>query len=77
MLLIIDDFESHMTMKFLDLAIDNDIVLFKLSPHSTHLTQPLDVDVFQAYKSHHGQTIDCVVRRGDDRFDRMEFFVAF
>jgi len=77
MLLIIDDFGSHMTMEFLDLAIDNDIVLFKLPSHFTHLTQLLDVDVFQAYKSHHDQAIDRVVRRSDDRFDRMEFFVAF
>jgi len=77
MLLIIDDFESHMTMKFLDLTIDNDIVLFKFSFYFTHLTQPLNVDVFQVYKSHHGQAIDRAVCRGDDRFDRMEFFVAF
>jgi len=76
-LLIIDGFKSHMTLEFLDLAIDNDIVLFKLSPHSTHITQPLDVGVFQAYKSHHGQAIDGAVRRGDDKFDRMKFFAAF
>ncbi len=76
-LLIIDGFGSHMTLEFLDLATANDIILFKLPPHSTHITQPLDVGVFQAYKSHHGQAVDRAVRRGDDKFDRMEFFAAF
>jgi len=76
-LLIIDGFGSHMTLEFLDLATNNDIILFKLPPHSTHITQPLDVGVFQAYKSHHGRAVDRAVRRGDDKFDRMEFFAAF
>jgi len=53
MLLIINNFGSHMIMEFLDLITNNDIVLFKLSSHFTHLTQSLDVSVFQVYKSHH------------------------
>ena len=40
LLLIIDGYGSHMTIPFHNLATENEIVLFRLPPHSTHLTQP-------------------------------------
>lgn len=76
-LLIIDEFKFHMTLKFLNLATANNIVLFKLSPHSTHITQSLDVSVFQVYKSYHGQAIDHTVHCEDNKFDHIKFFTAF
>ena len=76
-LLIIDDFESHMIFPFLKLVIANNIKLFKLSSHFTHLTQSLDVDVFQSYKHHHDQAIENVVRHEDTKFNRLEFLTTF
>jgi len=76
-MLIVDGFGSHITFSFEEMARKNHIVLFKLPAHSTHLTQPLDVGVFQPYKHHHGEAIDRSVRRGISKFDRLDFLHAF
>ena len=46
LLVIIDGYGSHITLPFYNLANKNKIVLFRLRPHSTHLTQPLNIGVF-------------------------------
>jgi len=42
-LLILDSHVSHINYKFLTFCEANNIVVFCLAPHSTHLLQPLDV----------------------------------
>ena len=76
-LLIIDDFESHMIFFFLKLIIVNNIKLFKLSSHFTHLTQSLNVGVFQSYKHNHDEAIDRAVRQDDVKFSRLNFLATF
>jgi hypothetical protein len=49
-LLIIDGHGSHHTKQFIQYCDDHGIIPFGLSPHLTHLLQPLDVVVFQPYK---------------------------
>ena len=75
-LLIVDGFGSHMTLQFFQLATASDIILFKLPAHSTHITQPLDVGVFQPYKTAHGNEIEKAVRNGDAKFNRLSFLAA-
>ena len=45
-LLILDGHGSHVTMKFIDYATKNRIILAIFPPHSTHTLQPLDVGLF-------------------------------
>ncbi len=45
-LLILDGYGSHLTYEFYKYAQKHKIELFALPPHSTHLTQPLDVGCF-------------------------------
>ena len=45
-LLFLDGHASHITLKLIDAAIENKIVLYKLAAHTSHLFQPLDVAVF-------------------------------
>ena len=75
-LLIVDGFGSHMTLSFFNLATANNIILFKLPAHSTHITQPLDVGVFQPYKAAHGNAIEKAIRNGDAKYNRLEFLAA-
>lgn len=75
--MIIDEFRSHSTLLFLQLAIDNNIVLFRLPAHTTHLTQQLDVDFFQPYKHYHGKAIDHAIRMRDFEFGKVEFLAVF
>jgi len=49
-LLLINNYESHKTAKFLKLINDNHILSYLLLSHLTHCMQFLDVDVFQSYK---------------------------
>jgi hypothetical protein len=45
-LLILDGHGSHITMKFIDYATKNRIIIVVFPPHSTHRLQPLDVGLF-------------------------------
>ncbi len=76
-MLIVDEFDSHMTIPFLKLCREAKIVLYKLSSHFIYLTQSLDVDVFQPFKHYHTKTIDKAVRLGGYNFDKLEFLAAF
>jgi DDE superfamily endonuclease len=60
-LLICDGYNSHITAKWIAHYIDNNILLMILPPHSSHLTQPLDVGVFGALKKHMAAEIDPLI----------------
>lgn len=60
-MLIMDGFGSHNTYEFWQFAKRKQILLFRLPPHSTHLTQPLDVGIFQPFKHYHTEAIDSAV----------------
>jgi hypothetical protein len=49
-ILIFDGHGSHISRAFLDYCWQHRIRPYKLSAHTTHLLQPLDVAVFQALK---------------------------
>ena len=66
-----------MTLPFHNLAIKNKIILFRLPPHSTHLTQPLDVGVFQPFKHYYMDAIDKAVWLDDKKFGKLEFLAPF
>lgn len=51
-LLILDGHNSHLTLELIDLARSNNVILFCLPPHLTHMLQPLDVAVFRSLKAH-------------------------
>ena len=65
-----------MIHEFLALIDAHDIKLFKLSVHSTHLIQSLDVEIFQSYKQTHENVIDKIIRNDDDKFTRLKFLIA-
>lgn len=49
-LLILDNHESHLSIKGLDFCKDNGIVVLSLPPHTSHKLQPLDRSVFGPFK---------------------------
>ena len=44
-----------------------------MSPHLTHILQPLDVAVFQPLKHYHGKALDLMVRDGVTNITKLEF----
>ena len=59
-MLILDGHSSHLTIDIIDLARENNVILFCLPPHTTHLLQPLDVSVFRSLKSHFAKLVRSV-----------------
>lgn len=50
--LILDNFSGHVHPSTLQLAMDNDVIMVGLPPHSTHITQPLDVTLMKPLKDY-------------------------
>ena len=76
-LLVIDGFGSHLSYEFYHYTQAHKIELFQLPPHSTHLTQPLDVGCFQPFKHHHAEGLDETVRDGGVDYDKLDFLAMF
>ena len=50
-LVLYDGHHSHVSLTLTNWARRNNIILFDLPPHTSHLTQPLDVEMFGPFKS--------------------------
>ena len=48
--LFFDGHHSHISLQLVNLALENRVVLIVLSPHTTHLLQPLDGPIFRKVK---------------------------
>jgi len=44
--LVVDGHSTHKSLAAIDYARDNNVIMICLTPHSTHLTQPLDFKIF-------------------------------
>ncbi|KAJ8915367.1 hypothetical protein NQ315_008254, partial [Exocentrus adspersus] len=51
LLIIYDGHSSHTSIDLVELAIENNVTIIKLPPHTTHVLQPLDVAVFKSLKN--------------------------
>ena len=71
-LLICDGHDSYITGQYIGHCMDNNIVLMILPPHSSHLTQPLDVGVFGPLKKHMAAEVDPLIRTGISRIQKVE-----
>ena len=76
-LLIVDGHDSHVHLDFLEFCSKNDIILFCLPPHSTHLLQPLDVGLFGPLQHYYGQAVDKVVRSGNQGIRKGNFLPLY
>lgn len=76
-LLICDGHDSHITGEYIGHCMDNNIILMILPPHSSHMTQPLDVGVFGPMKKHIAAEINPLIRTGIPRIQKVEWLTAF
>lgn len=47
-LLLYDGHSTHLDPRLIDAAIENQIIILKLPPHSSHLLQPMDLAFFKS-----------------------------
>src|SRR5271169_835402 len=76
-LLICDGHDSHISAKFVVHCIENNICLFLLLPHSSHLLQPLDVGVFSPLKTAVTADLDRLIRVGVTRLEKAEWVESY
>jgi DDE superfamily endonuclease/Tc5 transposase DNA-binding domain/helix-turn-helix, Psq domain len=76
-LLICDGHDSHISAKFVAHCIENNICLFLLLPHSSHILQPLDVGVFGPLKTVVSADLDRLIRVGVIRLEKAEWVESY
>ena len=75
--LICDGHESHITGDFIGHCVRNKIALLCLPPHSSHLTQPLDVAVFGPLKRHMTSELHGIIQTEISRVQKVEWLSAY
>jgi hypothetical protein len=68
-LLIVNGYDSHLTIQFVRYCEMEKILVLRRPPHSTYFLQPLVV-IFQQWKHWHVEAIDHAVRHGVGEFDK-------
>jgi hypothetical protein len=76
-MLICDGHDSHISGNFVEHCMNNRIHLMILPPHSSHLTQPLDVGVFGPLKRILASKLEPLLRTGVARIQKPEFISGF
>ena len=76
-MLVLDGHESHESVAFQSYCEENDIICLRLPPHSSHLTQPLDVGCFGNLKRSYGTQIEGFIKAHINHISKVEFFIAF
>ena len=76
-MLILNRHESHMSIEFDKYCKTHNIVAVCLSPHSSYLTQPLDVACFGVLKRNYSLELNVLIKAHITHITKTEFFIAF
>ncbi|XP_051244566.1 uncharacterized protein LOC127356649 [Dicentrarchus labrax] len=58
LLLILDNRSAHVSLKSVEMARDNGIVMLTLPPRTSHKMQPLDVSLYGPFKTYYNKAMD-------------------
>ena len=72
-LLLINNYRSHKTPKFIKLANKNYILLYPLFAYITYYIQPLNISVFQLYKHQYNIVIKNAIASLDIKYSLRSF----
>jgi hypothetical protein len=76
-MIVLDGHESHLSSQFEDFCKEKNIITICLPPHSSHLTQPLDVGCFSVLKRSYGKEIESFIKANISHITKTDFFLAF
>ncbi len=76
-LLIINNYEFHLIYEFLQYVDFHNIIIFTLFLHSTHVTQLLNVRIFQLMKHYYSKMIDETIQLESISFNKQNFLAFF
>jgi hypothetical protein len=75
--LICDEHESHVQSEVLQFCIDNKISLLRMVTHSSHLYQPLNVNIFSSLKIYISAELDKIMRYGISNIKKFKWTDAY
>jgi hypothetical protein len=76
-MVVLDGHESHLSAQFEGFCKEKSIVTLCLPPHSSHLTQPLDVGCFSVLKRMYSRELEAFIKAHINHITKCEFFSAF
>ena len=76
-LFLIDGHNSHIIIDFIEYACANNIQLFCLFNHITHLMQSLNVDLFRPLQQYYNQMVDEKSKHGTTYINKFNFLQTF
>jgi hypothetical protein len=76
-MLVLDGYESHESAEFQEYCKVHNIITLGLPPHSSYLTQPLDVRCFSVLKQAYSRQIEIYIKAHINYITEVEFFLAF
>ena len=76
-LLICDGHDSHVTPEFILHCMFHNIVLLVLPPHTSHVTQPLDLCIFGPFKQHMTAELQGIISMEVARLHKVEWLSAY
>ena len=76
-MLVLNGHESYESVEFQDYCKSYNIITLGLPPHSSHLTQPLNVGCFSVLKRMYSRQIEGFIRAHIHYITKVEFLIAF
>jgi hypothetical protein len=76
-MLVLDGHKSYESAEFQEYCKAHNIITLGLPPHSSHLTQPLDVRCFSVLKRAYSRQIETFIKAYINHITKVEFFLAF
>jgi hypothetical protein len=76
-MLVLDGHNSHESAEFQEFCKVHNIITLGLPPHSSHLTQPLDIGCFSVLKRAYSRQIETFIKAHINHITKVEFFLAF
>ena len=70
--LICDNYDNHISKKFIHYYIQHDIILILLSSYYSHLFQSLDINIFDSLKSALLNEFDYIFQTGISILQKIE-----
>lgn len=77
LLLLLDGHSSHYSLECIREASLEGVIIFCLPPHTTHITQPLDVSAFHALKVYWDSECDKFVSPPRQTYHHLSIFFPF
>lgn len=73
LLLILDGYSSHVSLKIVNLLRDNTIICLMLPSHATHALQPVDIVLFNSVKNDWCNIVKNHLRDGNKNIRNSDF----